>query len=171
MYDQFGIFAKSCNRRQAVKVVHRSQNLLILQERPVLLWILAGVYILLGFFLIPYLTQNQDDKFWGILFCGIFIAGGFLTIYATPFATYRFDKTLRSFILKRKRLSGTKIVEHPLNEIKDVQVEESIDSDGSTYRVSIVLVSGDRLPLTDYYDSFETNKQKTASCIKSFLNI
>ncbi|MGB3654411.1 MAG: hypothetical protein WBA41_24825 [Rivularia sp. (in: cyanobacteria)] len=154
-----------------MKVVQRSQNLLILQERPLFLWIIAGVSIPLGFFIIASLIKNQDNQFWTILLGGVFIASGLFSIYVSPFATYRFDRTLGNFILKRKGLSGIKVIKYHLNEIKDVQVEESISSDGNTYRVTIVLVSGEQLPLTHYYTSGKSGKYKAVSCIKSFLNI
>ena len=116
-----------------MKVVHRSQSLLILQERPVILWIFGGMTIAIGLFIATF-TQEQVNLFGKILFAGIFIASGIFMIL-TPFVTYRFDRQIGNLILKRQGLFGTKVVEHRLSEIQDVQVEESTDSDGSTYRV------------------------------------
>lgn len=83
-----------------------------------------------------------------------------------------FDKTRGSFTLKRQGLFGTKVIEHRIREIADVQVEESKYGKGSTsYRVTIVLVSGDRLPITLTYVFDTTLAQETAECIRRFLNL
>ena len=155
---------------KTMKVIHRSQNLLILQERPLILWIIGGICIAIALFVIGSSTQEQVNLFWKIVFAVIFIAGGMFMIL-TPFATYRFDREIGNLILKRQGLFGTKIIEHRLSEIQDVQVEESTDSDGSTYRVIIMLMSGNCLPLTYYYNCDRIDKQKTVSWIKSFLHI
>ncbi|MEH2276174.1 MAG: hypothetical protein V7K40_15645 [Nostoc sp.] len=120
---------------------------------------------------ITSLTEKQDDRLWMYLIGGIFVSGGVITLL-TRVVTCVFDKTLDILTVKQQGLSGTKFLEHRLSEIKDVIVEEkSTTNHSSNYRVTIVLVSGDRLPLTSYYSSDRTSKQETASCIKSFLNL
>ncbi|MBR8838609.1 MAG: hypothetical protein DSM106950_32570 [Stigonema ocellatum SAG 48.90 = DSM 106950] len=59
----------------------------------------------------------------------------------------------------------------PLLDLYASSKQLNSGSDGSTYRVTIVLVGGDRLPLTSYYSSGTKSKQETASCIKSFLSL
>lgn len=116
------------------------------------------------------LTQHEDERLHSFLFGGSFFIVS-LVILTVPFVTCVFDKSLNTLIIKRRDILGTKVIEHGFREIKDVLVEESTDSEGSTYRVIIVLVSGDRLPLTSHYSSGGESKQETVSCIKSFLNI
>lgn len=117
------------------------------------------------------LKQEQDDRFWIYLIGGTFVIAGSLVLLA-PVVTCVFDKTLDTLTLTRLGLLGKRVFEHRLHEIKDVLVEESTDSDsGSTYRVSIVLMSGDRQPLTSYFTSGRKSMQETASHIKSFLNL
>lgn len=122
------------------------------------------------------LAVKQDDRWISYLFggtfaaIGIFFAFGF--VVAPVVKTWLFDKTLGSFTLKQQGLFGTKIIEYQIREIADVQVEEWTNSKGTIYyKVSIVLVSGDRLPLTLYSSSGKKSKQKTASCIRKFLNL
>jgi len=115
------------------------------------------------------LTQQKDDRLQMLLIGGSVFTCGLVTLMAR-LVTCVFDKTLNTLIVKRQGFLGTEIIEYRLSEIKDVLVEET-DSEGRTYRISIMLVSGDRLPLTSYYSSGKENKQKIASCIKSFLNI
>ncbi|WP_298913869.1 hypothetical protein [uncultured Nostoc sp.] len=119
---------------------------------------------------ITSLTEKQDDRLWMYLIGGIVATGGLITLLARV-VTCVFDKTLDILTIKQQGLSGTKFIEHRLSEIEDVLVEKSNTNDSSTYRVTIVLVSGDRLPFTSYYSSDRTSKQEMASCIKSFLNL
>jgi hypothetical protein len=117
------------------------------------------------------LKQEQDDRLWIYLIGGSFVIAGSLMLLA-PVVTCVFDKTLDILTLTRFGLFGKRVFEHRLHEIKDVLLEESTDSEnGSTYRVSIVLMSGDRQPLTSYFTSGRKSQQETASHIKSFLNL
>ncbi len=118
---------------------------------------------------IASLTEKQDDRFSMYLFGGIFVTAGLIPLLARV-VTCVFDKTLDTLTVKRQGLLGTEFIEHRLSEIKDVRVEESTNSDGSTSRVNIVLVSGS-LPLTYNYSSGKTREQETASYIRSFLNL
>ena len=118
---------------------------------------------------IASLTEKQDDRFSMYLFGGIFVTAGLIPLLARV-VTCVFDKTLDTLTVKRQGLLGTEFIEHRLREIKDVLVEESTDSDGSTYRVTILLVSGS-LPLTYYYSSCKARELETASYIRSFLNL
>ncbi|MDJ0696504.1 hypothetical protein [Mastigocoleus sp. MO_188.B34] len=153
-----------------MKVTHRSQSLLILQEKPVLWWIIGGMFIATGFsFFIQAFTLELFGLFWYILLAGFITLAGYNMLCLAPFVTYRFDLTLNKLILKRRGLFGAEFVEHRLSEIQDVTVESC--SYGDTYRVSIALISGNHLSLTHYYDSNKIDKQKTVSWIKSFLNL
>lgn len=75
-----------------------------------------------------------------------------------------FDKTLNRMTLK---YSDTKVLQHSLNEIADVQVQEWEE----TYRVNLTLVSGKSLPLTYNYSSGRKEKQQLAECIREFLSL
>jgi hypothetical protein len=116
------------------------------------------------------LTQQEDDRLNMFLIGGLFFTCGLVPLTAR-IVTCVFNKTLNTLTVKRQGFLGTEVIEHGLREIKNVLVEELTDSEGSNYRVSIVLVSGDRLPLTSYYSSGRKSQQRTVSCIKNFLNI
>ena len=109
--------------------------------------------------------EQNDQSFFDFFWWCIIVAVGILLM--TPVVTCIFDKTLNTLTIKRQGLLGTKVIEHRLNEIKDVLIE---DDDG-TYRVTIVLVGELSLPLTSYYSSGRKSKQETVSCIKSFLTL
>lgn len=118
------------------------------------------------------LKVQQDDRLFIFIFGSVFIIVGFFVgVCWGQIVTCQFDKTLGSLILKRKGLFGTQVAEHRIKDIKDVQVQTSTSSDGSTYRVSIVLLAGEHLPVTMYYSSGRESKQKTADCIRKFLSL
>ena len=109
--------------------------------------------------------EQNDQSFFDFFWWCIIVAVGILLM--TPVVTCIFDKTLNTLTIKRQGLLGTKVIEHRLDEIKDVLIEE----DDGTYRVTIVLVGELSLPLTSYYSSGRKSKQETVSCIKSFLTL
>lgn len=145
-----------------MKIVQEEAQLLTLRERPVSAWIGASIFGAVGLFI---LAQPYMFLFGGACFTASFI----ISHLCSAVTSCVFDKTLDTFTISRQGLFGKEVIQGRLSEIEDIQVEESTDSDGSTYRVSIVLMSGDRLPLTPYYSSDRKNKQETASYIKSFL--
>jgi hypothetical protein len=115
---------------------------------------------------ITSLKEEQNDlSFFDFFWWCIILAVGILLMI--PVVTCIFDKTLNTLTIKRQGLLGTKVIEHRLDEIKDVLIEEG---DG-TYRVTIVLVGELSLPLTEYYSSGTKSKQETVLCIKSFLTL
>jgi hypothetical protein len=117
---------------------------------------------------IPSLREQYDERLPSFLFGGIFVTVFFVIVYSSPVVTYVFDKTLNTLTISPRDLFGKKVIQARLSEIEDVQVETGSDD---TYRVSIVLVSGKRLPLTLYYSSGRESKQQIALHIKNFLNL
>jgi hypothetical protein len=118
------------------------------------------------------LTLQQDDRWFMFMFGSLFVVAGLaVSVVMGEIVICEFNKTSGSLILKRHGLFGTKVVERRLREITKVQVEESRDSDGSTYRVSLIFSSYDRLPLISYYSSGRKSKQAIADRVCQFLNL
>lgn len=116
------------------------------------------------------LTVQQDNRFRSYLLGSIFVIIGFFVLNNAPVVTLILNKNLDTLTLKRQGLLPTKDVQYRLGEIQGIQVEDTTD-DETCYRVSIVLISGRRLPLNSYYSNNQTSIQEMASCIKNFLNI
>jgi hypothetical protein len=115
------------------------------------------------------LVVEQDTRLSMYLVGGLIAACGFLVIIlGATFITYTFDKTLNHFILKRQSLFGTKIIQHQIQEIKDVELK--YDSENSGSLISLILVSGDRVPFTRWYTN-EGNEEEAVLSIRKFLNI
>jgi hypothetical protein len=120
------------------------------------------------------LRVQQDDRLFGFVgFCisGFFFFPSLLIMALSPVITCTFDKELDRMTIKRQRWFGEKILEHSINEISDVNVEDSSTDDGWVYRVTLTLSSGENVSLTRSYTSGFEEKQYIAKLIKSFLNL
>lgn len=120
------------------------------------------------------LKVQQDDRLTGFIgFCisRFFFFISLLIMALCPVITCTFDKEVDHMIIKRWRWFGEKIFEHSINEISDVKVEDSSTDEGSVYRVTLTLSSGENVSLTRSYTSGFEEKQYIAKLIKSFLNL
>lgn len=122
----------------------------------------------------PSVTVEDGDLKTGWLICASVGLNLAWMVFCSAVVTCRFDKSLGSITTKRKWWLVTKTIEKPLQEIVDVQVEEQRSRNGKIYRISLVLASGKRLPLTPYHTNYGCNKKKTqekADSIATFLNL
>jgi hypothetical protein len=96
-----------------------------------------------------------------LLFC-VFV------LRKSAYYIYTFDKNLDSFIIQRKGLSKKEVTvtQHQLQQITQVRVEE-IDN---CYKINILMSNGERLSMTDSFNSGLENKQEIASRIRKFIN-
>ena len=124
------------------------------------------------------LALKQDDSLIGYLGVGItifFSLLALLIIAAGSFISCNFDKELNIMTLSRYRWFGRfgkTVFQYSLNEIVDVKVEQSTtNEDDWFYRVTLVLESGESLPLTRAYTSGFEDKQQIVNIIKAFLEL
>ena len=87
------------------------------------------------------------------------------------FTTWTFDRTSGLLTRRRERLTGVRIEEYPLRDIVNVRLDESTDSDGTTYRIEIDISGGNTLPMTSWYSSGRAGKEKAIALIREFLNL
>ncbi|HLO49068.1 MAG TPA: hypothetical protein VK211_11690 [Kamptonema sp.] len=118
------------------------------------------------------LKVQEDDRgvTWGL---GVVLIAGGLCVAAFSFkiVSCAFDKTQGCMTLKRQNLFKTQAIEQSLAEIWDVEVEESANNSEGTYRVSLLLASGLRLPLTLDYSYGREEHQEIGDRIRKFLNL
>ena len=120
------------------------------------------------------LTVEEGDLKTGWIICAFLGLNLVWMVFCSAVVTCHFDKNLGSITTKRKWWFVTKTIEKPLQEIVDVQVEEQRSRNGKNYRISLVLASGKRLPLTPYHTNYGCNQKKTqekADSIATFLNL
>lgn len=146
-----------------MKITQPRSNQLILEHQPLLVWLFGGVFGVAGLWMI----FHSGGVAWLIpVAISVFIITSMGQI-----VTCVFDKAEGRFTLKQQGVFGTKMIEQRIRDISDIQVEQSVSSEGTTYRVTIRFTTGEHVPLTEYYSSGITDKQKTADRIRAFLNL
>lgn len=148
--------------RPSVKLLEQTPNKLVFRLRPTFDWGFGFAFGGAGLILLVYTSLYIS----GFLF---FLS--FLTIAQSSVKTCTFDKERDRMTIKRQYWFGEKILNHSINEISDVEVEYSSGNGGSVYRVTLILSSGEQLPLTRSYTSGIEEKQRIAELIKNFLNL
>ncbi|MBD2683044.1 MULTISPECIES: hypothetical protein [Nostoc] len=118
------------------------------------------------------LTVQYEDKLLG--YTGFFIAGCFwlitgLVLVTAPFINCSFDKKVDGVILERRNFFWKKAVRCKLNDIKAVNVESYSDEGNVNYRINLLLISGENLPLTQSLTSNWQEKQQIVEQIRQFL--
>lgn len=112
------------------------------------------------------LTVRQDDRFFAILFGGIFTLAGLAIIFIFgKITTLRLDRSTGLITLRRVGLTGVREGEYLLGDFNDAVVEYG----DNTGRVALVKRDGDRLPLTTEYTAGLRGKEATAKKIREFL--
>jgi hypothetical protein len=80
------------------------------------------------------------------------------------------DLDCRMVTLQRMRIWRTSQREFSFGELQAVSVDEVSDSEGSTYRLSFALKSGEFIPLTSISSSGKGGKKKLAQAIAQHIN-
>lgn len=93
----------------------------------------------------------------------------FLILVLTPSITCSFERELNLVTIERCNLFGKKIIENKTSDITAVKVEDA--SEESTYRLVLMLSSGEKLPLTYFFTSGWKEKQQMANRLQNFLEI
>jgi len=121
--------------------------------------------------IISRLTKNPDFKITlglGFLF---FVSGLTVMLFVGSKNTLSCDRSLAPAgactLRVEKALTG-KEQQIPIPQLKGAYVDESTDSDGTTYRVVLQTARGE-IPFTSYYSSGYSGKKNTVDKIIAFL--
>jgi hypothetical protein len=109
----------------------------------------------------------------GAIFGGIFILAGVITLglFGTTI-TCTVDKKLGKLTLRNHSLLTHDYAEYEIPDILHVVVEKYHGNQvRKTYRVVLVTIYGERIPLTSYFSLKLKQQQQTANQISSFLNL
>jgi hypothetical protein len=120
-----------------------------------------------------YLIVEQNEKAFGYVglgICTVFSLITFLVLTVFPYITCSFDKELNIVTIERSNLFGKKIFADRISNIIAVNVEES-GTESDTYRLTLMLASGEKLPIRYFFTSGWQEKQFFANLIKKFLGI
>lgn len=139
-----------------MKVTTNTPDLLIVEDRPVLLAIMLIVFTLV--FLGAGLALVASGEWWGLVFAGF--GGGMGLLFFGIFVRrvqVVFHRPGRYVEVRRKNVFRSSKVRHDLGEISRAVVESSRSSEGGmTYRVTLVIDAGQSVglhPVTFAYSS------------------
>lgn len=154
-----------------MKVTTDTPDLLIVEDRPVILAIALTAFILI--FIGAGIAVVMAGEWWGL----IFLLGGGGFGFAAFWAFVRrvqvvFHRPEGYVEFRRRNIFGGSRVRHALAEVDRAEVEESRSSDsGPTYRVVLVFERGQsagRHPVTLAYSS-GSGHQRAAEAINDWL--
>lgn len=148
-----------------MKVLRRTERELVLQERPGLVWLVGGLFTIAGLLVAAIST----DKLFGAAFA---LVGLVLLLAFANYVTSTFDLTAGRFTRTVKGLIRRSEASCLLADIVGLRVEQGLSSRPSrSYRLALVLRSGDRLPLTTSYSTGRQDKERVAEVIRVFLEL
>jgi hypothetical protein len=137
-----------------MKVLHHSETLLVLENRP---WFLGILLIVMALaFAFGGLAMMGEGMVLGGAFFALFGAGIPILIAALMVRRVRltFDRSTGLLTRTMRSVRGLAQESHALDRLKAAMVAVSHDSDGSTYRTELQLTDPDQtVPFTSYYTS------------------
>jgi tetratricopeptide (TPR) repeat protein len=118
------------------------------------------------------LLIEYDDRWAIYIFSALFISTGIVVGLCGKVVFCKMDKTLGILTLEKYSLIGNSQTEYNIRDIEGLTLQTSTGSKGSkTYRVALVMASGDYIPFTSYYSSGFNQHQQTVDIISKFLNL
>jgi hypothetical protein len=161
-----------------MKIIERSSRKLTLRDSTGCLWLFGFFFIAIaGTFVIGLMGMfynlnevNELEKLgaWIVSLSGV--AAGIWIIYSHPGVYASFDKSTNSLTINRKGLMKNVTETYRLSEIKDVVLDETVDSEGDPfYRIALKLNRDKRVLLfsTGLHD--KETQQKNVELINEFL--
>jgi hypothetical protein len=140
----------------------QAPNRIQIRDYPIILWFFGGIFIVIGI----WMLINQQSAWVSTLF---FLIGSLLILVLGSITTITVDKEAGTLEIRNRSILRNVVKEYTLNEVTAVDVEQSRDSDGSTYRVAIRTTSGESIPFHSYYTSGVASKERQAKKLRDFL--
>jgi hypothetical protein len=111
--------------------------------------------------------KQYDSLFPGI--GAIFVTAGIAVIALGKKEVYSFDINLEILTVKQQGLLGTKLIQHSLCEIYDVEVARTKDQDNDIwYEVRLLVCGGSRISLPKTRNRYQ--QEKIAKAINNYLH-
>ncbi len=145
---------------------------LVLKEYPIALWIFGGGFLIAGV--------------WALIQIESWVAGLFMLGFGLLFGvllpainTVTVDPPRGSLTIQNQWLYRRKVQEYALREIASIDIERSFSSSSSggrrrsnpTYRIVLVMESGEKVPLQGYYSSGYKSKEKKARQLSEAIGV
>jgi hypothetical protein len=120
------------------------------------------------------LLVEKDEKVLGYTSFAISVFFGlitFLVLALSSYITCSFEEDLNLLTLERRNLFRKKVFDYKISEVIDVKVEESSDMESTNYRLTLILESDRKVPLTYSFNSGWKEKEQIARRLKKFVRI
>jgi hypothetical protein len=159
---------------QVVKVLMRDENRLVLRLEPIGSWLAVIACGSSGLGLI-WVARSDQVPLWiaAITFLGFAV----LVLRLMRFIELHLERKPGRVEVRRWGLfSPSETFSWSLEQFGCLRLEEKRDRfrgepDAVSYRLEVVLVSGQRLPLTPYYDFDQRGKRHAVDLVNRFLNL
>ncbi|MDG2990451.1 hypothetical protein L3556_05820 [Candidatus Synechococcus calcipolaris G9] len=119
------------------------------------------------------LQEERDDRWFALGISSIFICSALVMVLGFgKTLILDFDKTQGTLTMTYKGVFGQTVREYNLQYIHAVDVESARSSKGGmVYGITLVMNSGDRVPIRSYKTSNRKPKEETAADIRTFLGL
>ncbi|MEA5621141.1 hypothetical protein VB711_25380, partial [Cronbergia sp. UHCC 0137] len=118
------------------------------------------------------LLIEYDYRLLACLYASLFVIAGLsIAILLGKVLICHIDKRLGTLTLEYCGLLGNLQTKYKIRDIHYMTVEKTTSKNGYTYRVAMVMQSGEHIPFTRYYTSGLHGKQETIDNISRFLNL
>ena len=120
------------------------------------------------------LIVEQDEKYVGYICFAtgtFFSLITFLILAISPYITCSLEREFNLVTIERRNLFSKKTFDYKISDIVAVKVEEQSDIESATYRLTLLLTSGEKVPLTYGFTSGWKEKQQIANQLQNFLAI
>lgn len=161
-----------------MKIIQHTNSNLVLKDSAGCFWILGFFFVVVaGTFIIGLLgafynlNEATEIEKAGALFISLSgLAAGIWFIYSNPGTNLNFDKRENLLTIQRRGLMRNEIEKYSLNDIDDVVLVESEDSERDpVYRIELLLKGGNKTNLTELWINHKEGLQKNLDTIKEFL--
>jgi hypothetical protein len=146
-----------------MKVLHHSSRCLVIQEKLLGIWLLSIMTGLTGVFIFFSFEPPVD---WLGAFC---IGLAWIFRLLTPVEVYVFDRRSQSLRVEQQNVLGNRVASYPINDCQGANIEP-IDILGTRfYRVSLQMLSGQKLTVTQTLSTDWKRQQSIVRHIRGFL--
>lgn len=133
-----------------MKIIKEDQNLMVIKNRNVLVFLIGVVFALAGFLAIlkPDFFTNRPPMWSGFMFILI----GLFVVFKAEITTITLDKIAGKIVFRWKTLINKKYKEYDLGSIKQLELQQVYTSGNNgrgrySYRLVFILDSGEEVPL------------------------
>lgn len=155
-----------------MKIIQHTITNLVLKDSAGCFWMLGLFFVAIsGTFVVGLLGAFHNLEKTGVWFISLSgLSVGIWFIYSNPGTRLDFNKQENMLTIQRRGLMRNEIEEHRLDDIGDIILVESEDTDGDpVYRIELKLKTEKNTSLTELWINNKKGLQEIIDTIKDFL--